>query len=123
MKKKEIINLICPVCESKYVNARFLPCNYSVCSACIQSLTVDNVFKCKLCKHREHEVPVNGFPASTIINAQIAKEERILAFKNKKTQPVLTKRLRKEKEKIPESNPKSSKSNLTMGTHLHDVRV
>jgi hypothetical protein len=107
-KKKLTINLICPICDRKYVNARYLPCNFSVCYTCIQSSTVDNVFKCNLCKKHEHEVPINGFPAATLINAQLAKEERILASRNKKINPVLTRNLKKENE----SN--SSKTILTL---------
>ena len=96
MKKKEIINLICPICEKRFADARWIPCNRSVCFRCIQSSIVNDVFKCKLCKKQEHEVPINGFPVSPIIAAEIAKEERILA--------------KKKENETKKSQPKSAKS-------------
>lgn len=66
-------HITCPICNNIFENARFIPCNRTVCFKCIQSSISNNTFKCILCKKKEHEIPVNGFPASTLVMQLVVK--------------------------------------------------
>lgn len=57
--------LICPQCDTRYEEAKILPCGKAVCSYCIQKLNKE--FQCSFCS-KTHVASNEGYPTCDIIS-------------------------------------------------------
>ena len=65
--------LQCPICNKRFQDPIFLPCEQHVCQKCINDYIEENLandqkqFNCLWCD-KEHAIPANGFPKSELMN-------------------------------------------------------
>ncbi|CAF1006978.1 unnamed protein product [Brachionus calyciflorus] len=64
----------CRICKRSHDKPLFLPCEESICSKCIQEISIDREFECIFC-FKTHTVPIEGmsFKARFPINESLIK--------------------------------------------------
>jgi hypothetical protein len=70
LEEEIAINLICPRCQTKFVDPRIiLPCLETLCANCIGNLTEENnnEISCHFCAGSKHAIPVGGFSSNKIV--------------------------------------------------------